>query len=171
MKLSKKILTFTAFLVASWGIATEGVAGWLTSSDGIPFKLCSIKPYVGDKMIESYAWPEGVHFIVNDRDQAIFNDLMSYLDNGAPQLSFSGYVLTMALTNSEGTVAFVNIQVNTDETTFIKEKEMGVEKVTMTATFPSPIAGIGEDFFFPDLKVILDIRTVCGDSNGDLELQ
>ena len=170
MKLSK-ILSFTAFLVASWGIATEGVAGWLTSSDGIPFKLCSVKSYAGDTKVKSYTWLKGAHFIVGDRDQAIFNDLMSYLGNGFPQLSYSGYVLKMAITNPEGTVAIVNIQVNTNETIFIKEKEMGVEKVTMTATFPSPIAFIGENFFFPDLKIILDIRTVCDDSNGDLKLQ
>ena len=171
MKSSKKIWFNLIAVLAVLGASTEGVAGWLTSSDGIPFKLCSVKPYVGDTKVESYTWPKGAHFIVGDRDQAIFNDLMSYLDNGAPQLSFSGYVLTMGITNPEGTAVFVNIQINTNETIFIKEKEMGVEKVIMTATFPSPIATIGKDSFFPDLKIILDIRTVCGDSNGDLKLQ
>ena len=129
--------------------------------------LCSVEPYVGDKKIQSYNWLKGAHFVVSDRDQAIFDDLMGHLDHGAT-LSFSNYRLEMTLTNLEGTVAIIGIQFNSNETIFIKKKEMGVERVIITSTLPSP-ATIGGNSLFPSLKLILNISTVCGDSNGDLK--
>ena len=169
MKLSKKIFSLIAVL-AVLGIATKAVAGLrpLTSSDGIPFILCSLEPYVGDKKIQSYNWLKGARFVVSERDQAIFDNLMGYLDHGAPTLSLSNYRSEMTLTNPEGTVAIIRIQFNANETIFIKKKEMGVERVIMTSTLPSP-ATIGGDPLFPSLKLILNISTVCGDSNGDLK--